>query len=68
MAELKPCPFCGGKAVAYKEPSSLPLIIRYKAICEDCSGQMYRGTMNEVVEAWNSRAEAALERSKSNGT
>jgi Lar family restriction alleviation protein len=55
-AELKPCPFCGGKAVAYKEPSSLPLTIRYKAICEDCSGQMYRGTMNEVVKAWNRRA------------
>ena len=56
MAELKPCPFCGGKAVAYKDPSCL-VTIRYKAICEDCSGQMYRGTKKEVVEAWNRRVE-----------
>ena len=54
---LKPCPFCGGKAVAYKDPSCIPLTIRYKAICKDCYGQMYRGTKKKVVEAWNRRAD-----------
>lgn len=55
--ELAPCPFCGGKAVVYKDPSYLPLTIRYKVICENCSVQMYRGTMDKVVEACNRRAD-----------
>ena len=57
MADLKPCPFCGGKAIAYKEPNYVVNITRYKVICEVCSAQMYRGTMSEVIEAWNARAD-----------
>ena len=68
MNELKPCPFCGGKATAFKDNYS-----RIGIMCENCN--MYFGielecgeelvdgwrakikSVEEALEAWNRRSE-----------
>lgn len=76
--DLKPCPFCGGKAVAFED--------RYKkvvVICENCS--LYFGikvennvelmdgwlavfnTIDDAVSFWNRRTENENLHSQSNG-
>ena len=71
MVELKPCPFCGGIAVMRKNKNSF--VPSYYVRCgnNDCTvicATCNRQTPEEAANEWNSRAEAALERSKSNGT
>lgn len=59
MAELKPCPFCGEKniEVFIHEYHGWPSYSRtYKVICFSCSAQLYRGSKEEVIAAWNRRA------------
>lgn len=59
MLEIKPCPFCGGKAI-FKETAGYWCDV----ICEKC-GAMIRCVLNncdysskyEAIEAWNRRAE-----------
>ena len=53
---MKPCPFCGSERVLRYLYDNYPTP-RYKVCCFDCSAQMYRGTEEEVTEAWNRRAE-----------
>ena len=60
MAELKPCPFCGGRAFIHK--SNTPLGTFYFAHCgnEDCpiepkTHSKYK--REHAVEAWNRRVE-----------
>lgn len=71
MAELKPCPFCGGEARVVERcyprevfhPGSLdvPDIVegsRYSIACEECGAMQYESeTLESVVEMWNRRAE-----------
>ena len=60
MAELKPCPFCGCAIIDMHIDSGAAReygIERYRARCEHCAAQMYRGTEKELVEAWNRRAD-----------
>ena len=71
MAELKPCPFCGGTAhtVGFKHGAEI-----YFVICGDCGAEMARRNgdeyigdvdlffdsefvKNATIEAWNRRAE-----------
>jgi Lar family restriction alleviation protein len=49
--ELKPCPFCGGKAVMYGQ-------VFYYIVCKSC-GVETQGTYSEqsAAEAWNRMAE-----------
>ena len=54
MAELKPCPFCGcNKIEVHRDVEAA--ITRYRGVCWDCVAQIYRGTKEEVIEAWNRR-------------
>ena len=56
MAELKPCPFCGCTDIRVARDTDA-IIERHRAICFKCSAQMYRGTAEKAIEAWNRRAE-----------
>lgn len=56
MADLKPCPFCGGEAGTSSERFERTLLAWvYCTGCGAAGG--YRHTGAEAVEAWNTRAE-----------
>lgn len=62
MIELKPCPFCGGKAVVMANKG-------VKVICTKCWCQTYTGfdgdpeecerfsSLDDVIKKWNRRQE-----------
>ena len=72
MAELKPCPFCGGtpRTVGLKKGATI-----FYVICNDCEAEVCRSIhnvpfadqlflepdiiKNAAIEAWNRRAEDA---------
>ena len=48
--KLKPCPFCGGKAIPYIDCGY------HIAECEDCEAMSCEHeTAEETIEAWNKR-------------
>ena len=53
MAELKPCPFCGGEAVFIGDTASIK--------CKNCGGAFFVTnpliSRLEAKEAWNRRCE-----------
>ena len=51
MSELKPCPFCGG------EVKIIPEGDYHEIICVNCQLSMWWNTADELVKAWNRRAE-----------
>lgn len=53
MTELKPCPFCGGKAVLCENTDYAYVY------CKECGSQTdeSHGTAGAAVAAWNTRAE-----------
>lgn len=54
MAELKPCPFCGGKAGIMRHHH----ITNAFCFCTVCKARMPNMlTREEAIEAWNRRAE-----------
>lgn len=58
---LKPCPFCGGEAQSYFNPScDCCGHISGVAYCGSCSAEIgHRKTEAEAIAAWNTRASAA---------
>ena len=70
MAELKPCPFCGGTAIELNRKTRenfafingvvkrRTLSERFQIKCENCPCGTYFGFyLEDVIEAWNRRAE-----------
>lgn len=49
---IKPCPFCGGKAVLERIHYHL-LDDSFIVMCEECGGEA--DTQEEAIEAWNKR-------------
>ena len=65
MAELKPCPFCGGEAEIvphrfYNERHGRFETQNYGVECSSChtSGWLWWETEQRAIEAWNRRAGA----------
>ena len=65
MAELKPCPFCGGEAYIDREDCYGVQDDYYMVHCEKCSLQFGFCSMfeseEEAIEAWNRRADNEAE-------
>lgn len=56
MNELKPCPFCGGKANVYSyDPYDgyQGNCAVWRVMCCKCKALIQRGTKEEAVAAWN---------------
>lgn len=60
MTELKPCPFCGGKAVLCENTDYAYVY------CKECGSQTdeSHGTAGAAVAAWNTRAERTCKMTK----
>lgn len=53
--ELKPCPFCGGKAILEKESN---MYLWYFVKCKDCHGRSAKKMEKEkAIKAWERRAD-----------
>ena len=50
--ELKPCPFCGGKAILEESIFGLNAIH-----CESCDGMMTALHIDDLIKAWNTRVD-----------
>lgn len=60
MSELKPCPFCGGKAAINKDyPGTMDTRGRrwvYNVVCDRCCATSGLGYTSQMVkESWNRR-------------
>jgi len=52
--ELKPCPFCGGKATLYYNEKGL----HHNISCNECSAEKYiahKDSEDRAIKAWNTR-------------
>lgn len=60
MAELKPCPFCGGEAVILSHTRiKRPWIYEYWRVgCKECGLRFpkYSETESQAIDVWNRRA------------
>lgn len=53
--ELKPCPFCGGKAKEFTGEDAAPH--RWTVECDACGAHVGSGTRHRARTKWNRRAE-----------
>ena len=53
MEELKPCPFCGGKATIEDG-----YFHKYAIVCGDCGAEAEQKLiLLEIIKAWNTRTD-----------
>ena len=61
MDELKPCPFCGGKAELYESEAynlkteTKEKDIRWFVMCEQCTALTCGALKKKAIETWNRR-------------
>ena len=56
--ELKPCPFCGGEAVARPNLPTYGCEVMYYVFCGKCLVRtQLKWTAEQAIEVWNRRAE-----------
>lgn len=57
MSDLKPCPFCGGKAYMFDTSGVFPFT-QFRVICNNscCMQSGFSDTREEAAEKWNRRA------------
>ena len=56
MADLKPCPFCGGKAVVTAKLPYFGENETLSVMCKECNASSkHKRTEEEAIEAWNRR-------------
>ena len=57
LAELKPCPFCGGRDLHMKDGYLKDHLILYSIFCHGCAGSgAWAETKEIAVISWNRRA------------
>ena len=54
MSDLKPCPFCGGKAKIWKEEGGYPWLIDEMVGCQKCEISFYTDK-GKGIKKWNTR-------------
>lgn len=47
---MKPCPFCGSKAVAFDK-----MYPHVRCSSKDCGVALFKDTVEEAIESWNRR-------------
>lgn len=58
MAELKPCPFCGGKPFVSARLPYFGETLTVAVVCEDCNAaSKHKVNEKDAIEAWNRRVE-----------
>lgn len=58
MTELKPCPFCGGKARIMLEEEDRPDDSFHNVYCTGCGVQFWVKSKSQAIAAWNRRSDA----------
>ena len=62
MTELKPCPFCGGKAFVSAKLPYFGERFTLAVVCEKCNASSkHKNFEDEAIEAWNRRYEPVSE-------
>ena len=56
IEKLKPCPFCGGKAILYKQRASTLFSETHTIGCSKCGISTFeKRTKKQVITLWNRR-------------
>lgn len=56
MAELLPCPFCGGKAFVSAKLPYFGETVTMAVVCEDCNASSkHKRNEEEAIKSWNKR-------------
>lgn len=68
MDDLKPCPFCGGRAVLYTSQVAEDAVVAF-IVCESCGTETEKfedtyAPKDDAVAAWNLRHNTAAEKEK----
>lgn len=62
MADLKPCPFCGGEAFVSARLPYFGEHLTVAVVCEDCNAaSKHKAKEKDAIEAWNRRTSREID-------